>query len=194
MQRSLRVLSPMIVAAISLIGCSRAQESFETIQMCVGNHRGVAELKNVMMTVAQSEGLQFIDNSAQQGTALKDIGADKALKRDAASVIDFYIEGANGMGVTAGNLGLPPYQVGLGFTEGDDPAKAHRLADQLVRALSQRWDVQRIPPRQRHRPHEKLYCLTVCFPPKAAPIFVIPAEAGTQLNKKTGPRLREDGD
>jgi hypothetical protein len=135
-----------MIAAICLVGCGRAQESFQTVQMCVGNERGVAELKNVMMTVAQSEGLRFIDNSEQQGVELKAIGADKAVKRDAASVIDFHIEGASGMGVTAGNLGLRTYQIGLGFTEGDDPAEAHRLADQLIRALSRRWDVQRVAP------------------------------------------------
>jgi hypothetical protein len=146
MQRCLRVLPPVIVAAISLNGCGQAQESFRSVQICVGNQQGVADLKNVMTTVAQSEGLQFIDNSAEQALELKDIGADKALKRDAASAIDFHIEGANGLGVTAGNLGLPPYQVGLGFTEGDDPSKAHRLADQLLRAMSRRWDVQSIGP------------------------------------------------
>ncbi len=97
-----------------------------------------------MRTVALSEGLQFVDNSAQQAVELKNMGADKALGRDAAFAIDFHIEGANGLGATAGNLGLPPYQVGLGFTQGDDPAKAHRLADKLIRALAERWDVQRV--------------------------------------------------
>jgi len=134
-----------MVMAVSLNGCTRAQEAFETVQICVGNERGVADLKRAMMTVAEAEGLQFIDNSAQQRMELKAIEADKALNRDAASAIDFHIEGKSGMGATAGNLGLPPYQIGLGFTEGDDPAKAHQLADRLINALSQRWAVQRIP-------------------------------------------------
>lgn len=136
----------MFGAAIALNGCSRAQEGFETVQICVGNQQGVAALKNVMAAVAQAEGLQFIDNGAQQAGDLKAIGADKALKRDVALAIDFHIEGPNGLGVTAGNLGLPPYQVGIGFTEGNDAARAHRLADQLIGALSQRWDVQPLAP------------------------------------------------
>jgi hypothetical protein len=73
------------------------------------------------------------------------MGADKLLKRDAALSIDVHIEGKGGMGVTAGNLGLRPYQVALGFTAGSDEAKAHRLSDQLVQALSQRWHVETIP-------------------------------------------------
>jgi len=80
------------------------------------------------------------------------MGADKALKRDVASAIDFHIEGANGLGVTAGNLGLPPYQVGMGFTEGTDPPRAHRLAHELIRALSPRWDVQKLAPGTRVLP------------------------------------------
>ena len=142
MRRLLRVLLPMICAQ-ALNGCSRAQEAFETVQICVGNEQGVAALKNVMVAVARSEGLQFIDNSAQQASDMKAIDADKALKRDVALAIDFRIEGPNGLGVTAGNLGLPPYQVGMGFTEGDDGPKAHQLADRLIGTLSQRWDVQR---------------------------------------------------
>jgi hypothetical protein len=130
---------------ITLGGCSRAQESFLSVQTCVADQQGVAELKDMMRSTAQSEGLQFIDNSAQQASALKDVGADKALKRDVSRAIDVHIEGKDGLGVTAGNLGLPPYQVALGFTEGADPAKAHRLSDRLVQTLSQRWHVEVVP-------------------------------------------------
>ena len=116
--------------------------------MCVVDQRGVAELKSVMRSVAQSENLKFIDNSAQQGSDLKAMGADKLLKRDASFAIDLHIEGKGGMGVTAGNLGLPPYQVALGFTEGSNAAKAHRLKDRLIHALSQRWHVEKVSQRR----------------------------------------------
>ena len=101
-----------------------AQKSFQTVQVCVDNEQGVDDLKSLMMSVAQSEGLQYIDNSAHQATSRKDIGADKALGADAANAVDLHIEGSSGLGATAGNLGLPPYQIGVGFTEGNDPAKA----------------------------------------------------------------------
>lgn len=115
------------------------------MQICVVDERGVAEVKNVMRAVARSENLQFIDNSAQEAHDLKDTGADKALKRDASHAVDIHIEGENGLGVTAGNLGLPPYQVGVGFTEGSDPPKARRLANHLITSLSQRFNVQPVP-------------------------------------------------
>jgi hypothetical protein len=142
---TLRVFSLIAGVASCVAGCAGAQSAFEQVQMCVGNERGVAELKRVMRSVAQSENLQLIDNSAQQAQNLKEVGADRPLKRDVSRAIDLHIEGESGLGVTAGNLGLPPYQVGLGFTEGRDPAKAHRLANHLISRLSQRWDVQRVP-------------------------------------------------
>jgi len=145
---SLRVFSLIVAVASCFAGCSGAQSAFEQVQVCVGDERGVTELRSVMRAVAQSENLRFIDNSAQQAQDLKDVGADKALKRDVSRAIDLHIEGESGLGVTAGNLGLPDYQVGLGFTEGRDPAKAHRLANRLISSLSQHWNVQRVPSSQ----------------------------------------------
>jgi len=145
---SLRVFSLIVGVASSFAGCSRAQTAFEQVQICAGDERGVAQLKSLMRAVAQSENLQFIDNSAQQAQDLKDTGADKALKRDVSHAIDLRIEGEGGLGVTAGNFGLPPYQVGLGFTEGRDPATAHRVANHLISSLSHRWNVQRVPSNQ----------------------------------------------
>lgn len=126
-------------------GCSRPQEAFQQVQLCVADQQGVRDLKRIMQSVAQSENLKFIDNSLQQGSDLHEIGADKLMGRNADRAIDVHIEGAEGMGVTAGNLGLPEYQVALGFTEGANPSKAHRLSDQLIKALSRRWHVEVLP-------------------------------------------------
>jgi hypothetical protein len=145
MNRSPIILFLVIGVTVFLQGCMRAQESFLSIQMCVVDQPGVAQLKSMMRAIAKSENLEFIDNSAQQGSDLKTMGADKLLKRDAALAIDVHIEGEGGMGVSAGNLGLPPYQVALGFTEGSDSVKAHRLSDRLVKGLSQRWHVEKVP-------------------------------------------------
>lgn len=140
-----RWLASAIGITIFVEGCSPAQEAFRSVQICVVDERGVAELKDLMRATAASEHLQFIDNSAQQGSDLKAMGADKLLKRDVSLAIDFHIEGNSGMGVTAGNLGLPPYQVAMGFTEGSDPADVRRLSARLIQALSQRWQVETIP-------------------------------------------------
>ena len=135
-------LSGMIVVCQ---GCAGPQEAFQNVQLCIADERGVLELKRIMRAVAQSKNLEFIDNSARQGENLKAMGADKALGRDASRAIDVHIEGENGMGVTAGNLGLPEYQVALGFTEGTNPSMARVLSNELIKALSQRWHVEVVP-------------------------------------------------
>jgi hypothetical protein len=132
-------LSGMIVVCQC---CAGPQEAFQNVQLCIADERGVLELKRIMQAVAQSKNLVFIDNSARQGENLKAMGADKALGRDASRAIDVHIEGENGMGVTAGNLGLPEYQVALAFTEGTNPSMARVLSNELIKALSQRWHVE----------------------------------------------------
>jgi hypothetical protein len=135
----------LVAFAFILQGCTKMQESFMTAQACLVDQMGVLQFKSIMRSIAKLEDLNYIDNSAQHGSDLKQIGADKLLKRDAALAIDVHIEGEGGIGVTAGNLGLPPYQIALGFTEGSDAARAHRLSDRLVQALSQQWHVEILP-------------------------------------------------
>ena len=145
--RTILVKSLGATASLALIlqGCAEMQESFLTVQTCLFDDTGVLQFKDVMRSISKLEGLKYVDNSAQQGASLKTMGADKLLKHDAASAIDVHLEGDRGLGVTAGNLGLPPYQVALGFTEGADAAKAHRLSDRLVKALAQLWHVETVP-------------------------------------------------
>jgi len=113
--------------------------------MCVHNQEGVENLKDVMRTAADAEKLEFVDASSETGASMRATGADKALKRDPARAINVGIKGAGGTFVLGGNLGLPPYQVALGFGTGSDPAKAHQLSDRLVRSLSESWDVKTVP-------------------------------------------------
>ncbi len=105
----------------------------------------MSQFLGVMREVAKAESLKFADGSAKTGVELKTIGADNYLKRNPALTINVGIEGDGGMGVTADNLGLPPYQVALGFTAGSDAIKAHQLSDRLVKALSQQWRVETVP-------------------------------------------------
>lgn len=130
--------------AILLPGCSGG-ESFRTVQTCVSNERGVADLKTLMRSTAQAEQLEFIDNSTQAASALQQTAQSDADRRDAVGAIDVHIEGNGGLGATAGNLGLPRYQVALAFTEGSNAAKAHRLAERLIKELSHHFKVEEVP-------------------------------------------------
>ena len=131
--------------ALCAFKCSRAQEEFLAVQVCLVDEGASTQFAEIMREVARSEGLRFVDGSAETRDYLKDVRDKGQVKLDHVPTINMGIEGEHGLGVTAGNLGLPSNQVALGFTAGRNAAKAHKLADQLVQALSQRWHVQTVP-------------------------------------------------
>lgn len=131
--------------ALCAAKCLRAQEEFLAIQVCVVDGAGATQFVETMRKIARSEGLRFVDGSAATKKYLSDVRGKGLVKLDHVPTINMGIEGEHGLGVTAGNLGLPSNQVSLGFTAGANATKAHRLADHLVHALSQRWRVQTIP-------------------------------------------------
>ena len=145
MPKYLRVVIGVSAMALCAARCSQAQEAFLTVQVCLVDEGGTVHFIQTMREFARSEGLRFVDNSAETRDYLQDVRDKGQVKLDHVPTINMGIEGEHGLGVTAGNLGLPANQVALGFTAGANAAKAHKLADHLVQALSQRWRVQTVP-------------------------------------------------
>lgn len=128
--------------------CSGPQREFLAVQVCLVDERGEADFVQIMREVAHQEGLRFLDNSAATEDYLRDVRDKGQVKLEHIPTINVGIEGEKGLGVTAGNLGLPRNQVALGFTAGTDATKARRLSDRLVRALSKRWRIEKVPPKK----------------------------------------------
>lgn len=145
MPKYVRIAIGASLMALCAAKCSRSQEEFLAIQLCLVDEDGAIEFTKVMREVARSERLSFVDNSTETMDYLNDVRNKGQVKLDYVPTINMGIEGENGLGVTAGNLGLPSNQVALGFTAGRNTAKAHKLANHLVQALSQRWHVQTVP-------------------------------------------------
>ena len=135
----------VFVITLSAYRCSKPQEAYLTVQLCLQNQNGVEHFLKIMHDTASTEGLKFVDRSAVTEQELNDIRSDKLVKLNRVPTINVGIEGEKGLGVTAGNLGLPSNQVALGFTAGSNAAKAHKLSDRLVGALSQLWRVETVP-------------------------------------------------
>lgn len=148
MSGHLKMLIAVGAVALCAFKCSRPQEAFLTVQVCLVDERGANQFLKVMREVASSEGLKFVDDSSDTEGWLRSVRDNGLVKINHVPTINAGIEGDGGLGVTAGNLGLPSNQVALGFTAGSDAAKARRLSDRLVTALSKRWRVQRVPQRK----------------------------------------------
>jgi len=98
----------------------------------------------IMRDVASSQDLQFIDSSSSTEKSLNATRDAGLVKLSHVPTINVEIEGKHGLGVSASNLGLPSNQVVLGFTAGADTAKARKLSDNLVQALSRQWRVEKV--------------------------------------------------
>ncbi|MDB6063387.1 MAG: hypothetical protein JWM78_3490 [Verrucomicrobiaceae bacterium] len=122
-------------------GCAPAKRPFLMVQVCFKDEQNLELFIDTMKSIAQLERMNFIDNSR---ATQKDLVALKvAGPTDRA--INIGAEGNDGMWVTASNLGLPSYQVTLGFFEGSRSLEARKFADRVVGELTQRWHIEYVP-------------------------------------------------
>jgi hypothetical protein len=141
MEMNLRIAA-MIILTSALLGCPVGQRPFEIAQLCLGDQKNLTQFANILKSVAQTEGMTFTDTSASTERDLKAMG----VKVDpTAPVISFYVGRKDGVGLGAGNQGLPNYQVAVGFSEGSNPSDAHRFADLVVSRLEKHWHVVFVP-------------------------------------------------
>jgi hypothetical protein len=97
-----------------------------------------------MQLIAQSEGTTLIDNSASTQKELDAMGHSFEGARN-RPVINMGIEWQDGSGMLVSNLGLPDYQVVVGFSEGSSLPRAQRFAQKVVGKLEERWRVEFVP-------------------------------------------------
>jgi hypothetical protein len=128
-----------------LSACEGGKGPFRMVQICLGDAQGVSRFVEEMKSIAKSENMEYVDGSANTRRGLDNIGYAGSERKNGSPLIHVGVERRDTMGVTAGNLGLPGYQVALGFSEGSNPAEARAFADRTVKRLSQRWKVEVVP-------------------------------------------------
>jgi hypothetical protein len=115
------------------------------IQLCVQDDQGVSQFMNMMRSIAVSERMTFVDGSAQAQRGLKDTGAQFEKLDTPGSVVHIGIDRGGHTLMMGGNLGLPTYQVALGFSGADNTEDVLRFADRVVKKLETTWPVQTVP-------------------------------------------------
>jgi hypothetical protein len=130
----------LLIATVALGGCTQGKPPFLMVQLCLRNDQQLADFTHFLQSIAYSEGMTYIDRS---GPTEREFAA---LNRpNTAPVINIGLEGSDGVGLGVGNLGLPKYQVAVGFSEGSKPVEARRLAEMVVGQLKARWHVETVP-------------------------------------------------
>lgn len=131
---------------MALLGCSSGKRPFLIAQICLKDEEGISGFMSEMRFVAESRNMAFVDSTAETRRDLEVVDAGNGTGIDISRTIDFHITRADGMGIGVGNLGLPNYQLALGFSEGSDAIEARRFADEVVSRLRRRWRVEIVPP------------------------------------------------
>jgi len=133
----------LVAVATALFGCAQGKRPFLLVQLCFKDDQELADFTHLLQSIAYSERMTYIDNS---GPTERDLDTLKAPGR-LAPVINISLEGSDGvasMGV--GNLGLPKYQVAVGFSDaGSNRDEAQRFADTVVAQPKTRWHVETVP-------------------------------------------------
>jgi hypothetical protein len=131
----------LLIATGALCGCAQGKRPFLLVQLCFRDDQELADFTHLLQSIAYSEGMEYIDYSGPTERGLAVLNAPGRL----APVINVSLKGSNGIGLGVGNLGLPKYQVAVGFSEGSRAAEAHRFADSVVGQLKARWHVETVP-------------------------------------------------
>ena len=128
-----------------LSGCAPGKHAFLIVQTCLRDERGVAMFMEELRSIATAENMTFIDNSESTAEQLEDVGHTGSQRTAGSRVINIGVQRSDGVGVTAGNLGLLGFEVALGFSEGSDAEFAHAFADRVVARLQNYWQIEVVP-------------------------------------------------
>ncbi len=130
-----------ITAACDVVG----KRPFMMVQICVNDNSGILLLKSIMKNIAQSESMDFFDQSEMVQLGLNEIRNNNGeyLKDGTVYIL---VSGNLDFGLIAANVGLRKYQISIGFSEGKAPSEAKLFAQKVVLSLERNWPVQILPP------------------------------------------------
>ena len=143
MNRKLYIFVAGLVLVLGAsFGCVSGERPFSSVEVCLGNEKNLSLFTDLMRSIAQTEKMKFVEGSAQTQKELESIGKTIHEVKPTGKVVNLGVEREDGMGLTAGNLGLPKYQVAIGFSEGANSREAHEFADRVIGKLRSRWPVE----------------------------------------------------
>jgi hypothetical protein len=95
-----RLVFPIFLCvAAAIFGCAPGKRPFLIAQVCLGTAEDVATFRRELESIAQSEGVRFIDDGLNTQSELRE-----TMTRP---VINMGMERGHGIGLTARNVGSP---------------------------------------------------------------------------------------
>ena len=135
----------VMVASLLLWDCAPAKGPFLIVQMCLADKEGVAEFIDELKAIAAAEKMSFTDRSSDTKRELEATGYSSPERAGGSPVINIGFIGKDGLGIGAGNLGLPGYQVAVGFSGNSNQSESDAFANRVVKRLEQHWHITVVP-------------------------------------------------
>lgn len=132
--------SIIFVSMLGMLSGCVGKQPFLEVQLCLHDEQNLELFVGTMKSISQSQGMDYVDRSAASQSELTALNASPNY-----SLINISAFRKDNVGWGAGNLGLSAYEIGLGFSEGTNPAEAHRFADMVVATLKKKWTVYVVP-------------------------------------------------
>lgn len=133
------IFALILIGLVGFCTYPRSRRPFLTIEVCLKTDEQIPVFVRELHSVAQSEGMTFLDNSARTQKELESTGERIPQAKPIHSIINIDVGRGDGMGVGAVNVGLPGGQVALGFSEGRDIQESRQFADKVVGMLKSKW-------------------------------------------------------
>jgi hypothetical protein len=134
-----------VALGLLLVGCSSGRHSFLVAQTCLGDANGIEAFMKEMQDIGIAENMTFVDHSRAVAQQLNEVGYSGLERTHGSQVIDVSVQRPDGVGVTATNVGLPGFEIALGFSEGSDREFAHAFANRVLARLGARWRLVIVP-------------------------------------------------
>lgn len=128
-----------------LVACNGAPRPYLIVHVCVRDDRGFEILRSELAQVADSMHMTYVDGSEWTQRSVERMTTDTVKRSDNTPYLNIQLNRSDGLGVGAGNLGLPGYEVALAFNAGRDHAESVRFANDVVGRLRGHWNVDTVP-------------------------------------------------
>ena len=145
MSHNLSKICTFVIASLLLGGCAPGKRPFLMVKMCLSNEQGVAEFIDELKATASAEKLEFVDNSGNAERELKEAGYAGRERTGGSRVIDVRVIRNDGMGIGAANVGLPGFQMAMGFSKGSNALEAQNFANRTLVRFRKHWLVESVP-------------------------------------------------
>jgi hypothetical protein len=127
---------------------------FLMIEVCVRDEHELSELTQLLRSIAVSDGMSFTDYSRKTSANLSE--RRKPTPMAPTENLDMGAFDPDGAGFGVSDTKMFSNQITIGFSEGSNPSKAHRIADEVAYKLKAHWQVGQVPSGGRVLPN--LHC------------------------------------